>query len=281
MQLTVKDFQMCFGGMTDDCEKLISQFNFKYDPISYTPSFENLKLVGDKNRWENGWNENLGAFKLSHDVNDLTPKYYHPGRILRYKNKFIKTEDPQFEANFLKVFRQYIFSYLSDYNPIYEFGCGTAFNLVALAEMYPDKLLHGIDWASSSVQIINEINKVKGLHITPYLFDMFNPSDLKLLTGSAVFTWGALEQLGTKFEPFLEYLLRHKIFVINIEPLVELLDHDNPLDYFSKNYMQRRGYLRGYLTKLWYKNIEIIETQRLHFGNMNYEGWSFVIWRTK
>ena len=114
---------------------------------------------------------------------------------------------------------------------------------------------------------------------------MFNPSDLEIPDNSAIFTWGALEQLGTRFEGFIQYLTNKKIFVINIEPLVELYDPNNPMDAYSIEYMEKRGYLKGYLTRLKEGEkegkIEIQRIQRIHFGNMNYEGWSFVIWNTK
>lgn len=241
--------------------------------------------MGDKSTWEKGWNENLRAFRRSHDVNDLTPKYYHPKRTLRYKDDLIVTRDPNFEFNFLQVLRVYLFSFLKDYNPIYEFGCGTGFNLVNLAERYPNKELHGLDWVESSIKLIKEINKAYNLDIKPHLFDMFNPSELIIPDGSAVFTWGALEQLGTRFEALLDFLLTKKVFVINIEPLVELYNDLNPLDKMSIEYMEKRGYLKGYLRELSgldrQGRISIQKIQRIHFGNMNYEGWSFVIWNIR
>ena len=181
------------------------------------------------------------------------------------------------------MFRTYIFSYFKDYNPIYEFGCGTAFNLVTLSEMY-NKELHGLDWAVSSTRLINEINSTLKLDIHGHVFDMFNPPQLDIPDGSLVFTWGALEQLGTRFEPFLQFLLTKKMTVINIEPLEELYNEENPIDKMSIEYMNKRGYLKGYVKRLCelqrHGQINLEKIQRLHFGNVNYEGWSYVIWNT-
>jgi hypothetical protein len=110
---------------------------------------------------------------------------------------------------------------------------------------------------------------------------MFNPTDLDIPKGSAVLTWGALEQLGTNFQPFLNFLLSKDVFVINVEPIIELFNPKNPMDNHSIEYMKKRNYLNGYLTALKKSKAKILRTQRLHFGNMNYEGWSFVIWRSK
>jgi len=287
MQLDRKDFTKCFGGMVESCKINPQLFTYQILP-NFKPASSNLKVVGDKERWEKGWGENLQSFKnskLKNKEETLTPKYYHPDQILRYKDFYIQPYYSEFELNFLKVFREYIFSFLKPYDRIYEFGCGTAFNLLYLSKRYPTKELHGLDWVESSMSLIEEINKTYKTNIQGHLFDMFNPSKLDISDNSAIFTWGALEQLGTKFESFLQYLLSKKIFVINIEPLVELYDSKNEMDNYSIQYMKKRGYLQGYLTRLKELEedgiIEIEKIQRLHFGNCNYEGWNFVIWRVK
>ncbi len=286
MQLKTPDFKVCFGGMNRYTSKSIHAPNFAYRILpNFKPNELNPKKIGDKGRWESGWNENLISFRNNRKERDLIPKYYHPDRVLRYKDYYIQGEYSNMEYNLLKVFRNYIFSFLKDYDRIYEFGCGTGFNLLNLARRYPKKELHGLDWAESSMSLIEEINKTYKTDIQGHLFDMFNPPNLEILGESAVFTWGALEQLGTKFEPFLNYLLSKKLFVINIEPLIELYNPLNQMDNYSIQYMKKRGYLQGYLTRLKELEkdgkIEIEKIQRLHFGNMNYEGWSYVMWGAK
>ncbi len=286
MRLTVRNFKKCFGGMTRECRQEIARHDFSYDIVAPPPqNAQKLTIVGDRGRWEKGWSENLEAFRKSYDINDLTPKYYHPGRILRYGDSCIMPQDPDFEFNFLKVFRRYMFSLLKKYNPIYEFGCGTGFNLVTLGQMYPDKELHGLDWAESSMQLLGEINGAYGLKIKSHQFDMFTPCELDIPDNSAVFTWGALEQLGDRWGPFLEFLLSKNVSVINIEPIAELYDANNEMDRLSLEYMRQRGYLRGYFGALWNleseRRITIHRIQRQYFGNVNYEGWSFVTWKPR
>jgi hypothetical protein len=285
MQLKPKDFIECFGSIKG-CEHLIKENNFTYNILpNYHPENVSLRVVGNKDVWQKGWGENLEEFEETHSESALIPKYYHPDRVLRYKDNYIQPENPDFEYHFLEVLRAQLFAMFKDYNPIYEFGCGTGFNLLNLTRMYPKKELHGLDWAEPTVGLINEINKTYNTSIKAHLFDMFNPPVFDIPDGSAIFTWGALEQLGERFEPFLNFLLSKKIFVINIEPIIELYNIENPLDKYSIEYMNKRGYLKGYLKRLCelqrHGQIEINQIKRIHFGNLNYEGWSFVIWNTK
>lgn len=54
---------------------------------------------------------------------------------------------------------------------------------------------------------------------------------------SAVFTIGAMEQLGREFEPFLQFLLQKRPAVcINVETLYELYDQDDLFDYVAAAY---------------------------------------------
>ena len=68
-----------------------------------------------------------------------------------------------------------------------------------------------------------------------------------------------------------------------MEPLCELYDPDNLVDYVAYRYHKQRGYLDGYLTRLRQLEaegrIEILKTQRVYFGNLYHEGYSFIAWR--
>ena len=295
MQLKVRQFKKCLGGIRKGCREFIIPWKFTYVILlNFKPTHDTLSQVGDKGKWEKGWGENLVSFRKTHKEESLIPKYYHPSQVLRYKDFYIQPMYENFEFYFLKVFRAFIFTFFKKYKRVYEFGCGTGFNLVALFKMYPKIELHGLDWSESSIELLKEINKTfyktywgtrRYINIKPDLFDMFNPKEMDIPDGSAVLTWGSLEQIGDKFEPFLQFLLQKKVFVVNIEPLVELYDPDNPMDAYSIEYMKKRGYLNGYLDRLKQLEkegkIKIERIQRLHFGNMNYEGWSYVTWRVK
>ena len=82
----------------------------------------------------------------------------------------------------------------------------------------------------------------------------------------------------------MQFLLdRSPALCLNMEPLCELYDQGNLIDYMSYRYHKQRGYLDGYLTRLKQlegeSRIEIVKIQRVLFGNLYHEGYSFVAWR--
>ena len=183
------------------------------------------------------------------------------------------------------MLRTYLFKkYFAEAPEIYEFGCGTGLNLVALAGMFPDKKLYGLDWSETSNAIINKIAETHKFKMSGAFFDMFSPDHtLNVAENSAVFTIGAMEQLGTNFEPFLQFLLDKKFRIcINIETPYELYDPGRLFDYVAAKYLEKRGYLRGYLARLKQLEsqgrIDVIKMQR-SFGSLYHDGYSFVIWR--
>jgi len=116
---------------------------------------------------------------------------------------------------------------------------------------------------------------------------MFSPDDtLEITKNSAILTIGALEQLGCEYESFLQFLLKKSPeLCLNVEPLCELYDGDYLLDYLAIKYMQKRKYLMNYLDRLRQLEndgkIEILTIQRMLFGSLYYDGWSFILWRPK
>jgi len=307
LELTPRDFARLFGttvkDIPDDCRELIAGTDFHYKPLSDTEREEtllrvfktiesdSLSVVGAERQpvWEKGWSENLQSFlEKNGDIDELVPRYYHPGQVLRIYRNYVTTSDPHFEFNFFKVFRRWIFrKYLKDADSIYEFGCGPGHNLAALAEIYPEKSLHGLDWARASRDLVNKIAEVHKYNITGHLFDMFSPDDsLEIPANSAALTFGGLEQLGQNYESFLQFLLKKSpSLCVNVEPLVELYDENRLLDYLAIKYQEKRKYLKGYLNRLRQLEtegaIEILQAQRMLFGNVHYDGWSFVVWRPK
>ena len=120
--------------------------------------------------------------------------------------------------------------------------------------------------------------------MTSFLFDMCEPDyQLELSEDDAVFTIGALEQLGTRFEPFLKFLLeKGPSICINIETTYELYDQNYLFDYVAAKYLEKRGYLRGYLTRLRQLEeegkIELLDVRKT-FGSPFHDGYSYIIWR--
>ncbi|MDO8602208.1 MAG: class I SAM-dependent methyltransferase [bacterium] len=268
--------------MGSDKEQILATVRQKIDSQTLTVSG-----ADQQQRWEKGWRENLEEFKASgYDEATLRPKYVHPDSVLRLNGEYIKAEDPMFEDIVYRVLRDRLFStYLSDVKTIYEFGCGTGHNLVALAKKYPDKALHGLDWAPQSKEILDLLHVKKGYSIEGHLFDMFKPDQsFKLVPGSGVLMIGALEQLGADFEPILAYTMAQKpAIVVQINQFIELYDKNNQLDQLAIEFEKRRNYLNGYIPRLQelekQGKIKILKLRRLSFGSLFHDGYSFVAWK--
>lgn len=306
-ELTLEDFARLFGTTIDDipydCRELIAKMDFRYKILTGAERdriilcvlkkihSDSLSVVGNgrKSIWEKGWAENYHNFlSKDYDINELTPKYYRPNQTLRLHRNYVATCEANFEFNFFKVFRSWLFKkYFKDAKSIYEFGCGPGHNLVTLAELFPTKKIHGLDWSVSSRDLVDKIAEVHKYNLAGHLFDMFSPDNtLEITKNSAILTIGALEQLGSDHESFLQFLLKKSPeLCLNVEPLCELYDGDHLLDYLAIKYMQKRKYLMNYLGRLRQLEndgkIEILTTQRMFFGSLYYDGWSFVLWRPK
>jgi hypothetical protein len=115
---------------------------------------------------------------------------------------------------------------------------------------------------------------------------MFTPDPtLDITPADAVYTIGALEQLGDQFVEFTDFLLdKGPAICINCETMDELYDRGDLADYAARQYSKARNYLRGFLTHLRALEragrIDILQVQRT-FGSQYHEGYSFVVWRVR
>ena len=301
--LTIEHFANAFGvavgQIPADIRKLIDCGNFNYEKLGAADrdqvilevlkkiDSEPLQKVGEhrKEVWENCWQENLDAFG-AHGLEGLVPRFIRPNQIIRLNSDYVKPNNPKFELDFFAVLRLWLYDrYFADADQVYEFGCGSGYNLVALAERYPQIQLSGLDWAESAVELVNRIGKTHDLRLKGRRFDFFNP-DLSVTFGprSVAVTMAALEQVGSRYGNFLEFILQNKpSLVVNLEPLYELYNPTNMVDYLAMRYHKKRGYLDGYLTCLRKleieKRIEIIHMHRPNFGSLFHEGYSLVVWR--
>jgi cyclopropane fatty-acyl-phospholipid synthase-like methyltransferase len=190
--------------------------------------------------------------------------------------------------DYYNVFRLWLFKkYLSEFEHIYEFGCGTGFNLVVLARLFPEKKLFGLDFVPSSVELVNKIGTAHRHNIKGRLFDMISPNEtLTLAKNSAIFTIGSVEQLASRFEAFFQFLLNQSpSLCIHVEPTIEFYDDNILFDYLAKKFHQKRGYTENFLTRLReleaQKKVEILKAKRLYFGSLFMEGYSYIVWRPK
>lgn len=303
--LALHDFCRLFGdepeAFTEEQVKTISTKNsFKVSELSRAEtervSVDVLKRInspeltvagdsGSNSRWERGWAENLADFDPSRGFETLRPKYVRSSQPLRLYQRFVMPENPNFEYEWYKIFLECLArQHMGEADTIYEFGCGSGFNVAFLSHLFPGKKVWGLDWAKSSVKIVDKMAR-EGYDVEGRLFNFFEPDEsFKLDEGSVVLTVGALEQTGTRYASFLNYLLGQPISLcVNIEPIVEWYDQENLVDYLAVLFHERRKYMSGFpetLGRLAEKGkISLVKQKRSYFGSLYIEGYSQNIWR--
>lgn len=238
------------------------------------------------NEWESGWEENLNLFKSSKNINDLIPKYHGKNRIVKWMGDVVMPLTENFDYKIHICFVDAIVRhYLNDVTNIFELGCGPSYHLVRLNQYNKKINLYGTDWATSSQKIINSINEILDLNITPINLDFFNPNyEIEIPENTGIYTVASLEQIGEEYKKIVDFIIDKKIKVcVHMEPIGEILDDDKLIDYLSIKYFEKRNYLKGYLTYLEtlesQGKIEIINKQRIYSGSYFVEGHSLIVWR--
>jgi len=238
-------------------------------------------------RWNDGWKENFDEFLTTGNINSLIPKYHGKHKYLHWKGDIIKPVTKNLDYYLHVILIDWVFEkYLSDVDNLFEFGCGPAYHLLRYKNVNSRAKLIGLDWAKSSQDIISLIREF-GLNynIKGYNFDFFNPDySIDIPENSGIYTVAAIEQIGDKYGPFLDYLLEKKPKIcVNIEPISEILDETKLIDKLSIEYFKKRNYLENYLNKLEelekQNKIKIINKQRTYMGSEFIEGHSLVVWK--
>jgi hypothetical protein len=250
----------------------------------------NLSKSGEKRKpeWNDGWGENLRDFVASNfSKKSLIPKYYRPSQVKRWQGNYIFTESSTFEYDFFEVLRLIVFeAFINNAKEVYEFGCGSPHNLVALSHLFPEMNLHGCDWSQSAVTICELLRENSNMKIQGHLFDFFNPElNVKSKSENIFLTCGGLEQVGSDFGAFVNFILEESPErVVHLEPISELYadDSENLFDYLAKSYHESRNYLKGYLTHIQNlekeRLVEIEGVRRIPFGGQFHEGWTLIVW---
>lgn len=304
-RLQLNEFQEIFGEeLSPYIKNCINEYQFEYEEFSEAERNELLLLIVktllDPNitksgehrisEWEHGWGENLTEInKENGDESSIIPKYFSKYNAIRWRGRFIKPISSKFEYRSLRIILDWLFDkYARDCDAIYEFGCGPAHHLLRAREVNKNAKLWGLDWAKSSQRIIDKI-RTSGMdsNIFGHNFDYFNP-DLKfnLDQNSIVFTVASLEQIGNRWDKFINYLIDQKPKVcFHVEPIGEMLDEDVLLDYLSIQYFKKRNYLDGLLDGLRKfeeeGKVNILDIKRSHIGSLFIEGYSIVIWEPR
>ncbi len=308
-RISADDFAAFLGITTSelfpDCRALIETFNSQYqilggkerdgiilDILKKIASSDLTKAGNEgKARWQKDWDNTLKEFiDNGYDICTLVPIFLRRPRPLRFKGEYIQPIDPHFELIIYTIFRRWLFrEYLGDpaITTIYEFGCGTGFNLAEIASLYPEKQLYGLDWVSGPKEIIRLMRQQHGYNMTGQIFNMLEPDrSFRLKPGSAVLAMGALEQLGTHFEPFLQFILEQKpSLFVHVDSILEWYDENSLMDYLAAKFCRKRNYLEGYWPRLEQLEkegkIEILKKWRPPFGSFFLDSSSVIVWRTK
>ncbi len=216
----------------------------------------------------------------------MMPLYFRRNQSFRLFQNFIHTDNYKFDFELRAIIlRNYFKYYLEKFEDIYEFGCGTGINLIEVCKLWPKKRIHGLDLTKSSSSIINILHDKFSLNIDGQAFDFTNPdTNYHINADGAVYTVAALEQIDDKWSLFLDYLLREKpAIVLHLEPVLELYEEDNLIDYLAIKFHKKRHYLSGYYSKLLEleKNgkIQMLDSHRTYVGNLNDESYSLIAWK--
>lgn len=263
--------------------------------LSVLASLQNQKFrvsgENDNTVWEKGWGEVLSSVKettkLSRD--SLIPQYFTKEYVYRLFGEYVYSESPNFAYDIDQVIRIVIFSkYLLKFKRIVEIGSGTGNSQYLLAEMCPPTTeLIGSDWSTKSLELLNVISKNLNRPIQPVLFNMLTLEgydNLKIDRNTAVFTVHTLEQLGKSYQPLLEKLMASKPGIcVHAEPIKELYEQNELMDYLAIKYHEIRNYLDGWLTTLRCLEkegkVKILEEIRVPFGNKFHEAYNLVVWQ--
>ncbi len=237
--------------------------------------------------WEAGWTENLDEFLASgFALEALVPKYIQPNKVIRLLGDYARPTNPHFIRDYTVVYRAWLAQrFFADAAAIYEFGCGPGWHVASFAQTFPRTPIVGLDWAAPSQTILGHLAARFGWNVTGRRFDFFAPdATVALPPGTAVLTFGALEQVGDRHEAFLAYLLANRpLRCVHVEGFNELYEPAGLLDYLALRYHRKRNYLWNLLTRLRELEREgrvVIEgVHRQHFGNRFDDPYSTVVWR--
>lgn len=304
MRLGVPEFERLFGIargiLPPECLALIDRYDFTYRELTSEERdavlSETIRRIDagefsragptGLQRWERGWAENLDRLRLGGDALGLMPAYIRPGQPLRLWGRYVMPKEPLFEAHWYEVFQEWLFrTYFVTAPVVYEFGSGSGINLAKLAAIFPDKRYMGLDWSAAAVEIANELGRKRGWRMEGRHFNFFAPDEgLTIEDGAVVFTLGALEQTGSWWEPFLDWLLRFRpALCVHVEPIVEWYDEERTMDYFAVRFHRARDYWGGFPARLHQLaqegRVEVVKRKRSDFGSLYLEGYSQIVWR--
>ncbi len=301
--LTAQDFIKAFGARLNDfssvCHRIIQKSNFHYkqvppekqtvilDEIKKNIDSNKFSMAGESKRsfWNDKWSDQLKNFTTKKQkIDALVPKYFIKP-MSRFNGGFIIPLKNDFEINWSRVYKYWLFKkYFQNVDNIYEFGGGTGMNMPILADLFPQKKFYCSDWVESAVEIYNLMAKKFKWNLSGFVFDMFRPNySLEVPKKSAFLTFSSLEQLGRNYRDFIEFAIQKKVDLFVTVDSIEELYGKTKYDNLARKFIIKRNYLKSYLTFL--RNLEekgrikIIKIQRIRFGNLYHDGYSYIVWK--
>jgi hypothetical protein len=297
-KLTKDDVLNHFNILYDDLPQTIKIQLDKFFPINYNElDSEQYKeyyelCLGVLNKkleidWQDDWFSVLQNLETNNENVKLIirPKWFRESAFVNIQNCLSLTKTPYVDWEYQLITRQMLFyTHLKDIENICEFGSGSGANFYLINEILQDKSFILSDISVTSLKIIEELKrKLNRNNLTYSNIDIEQDIDLQLPDNTAVITTSVLEQIGDNYKNFINFILKEKPqIVINVEPIVELLDSKNGFDNVMNLYCEKRKYLAGYLTELEklekQKKIKIIMKKRTMVSGTFIEN-SVLIWK--
>ena len=268
-------------------------FPIQYDELNseqYKEYYElclemlNKKLEID---WQDDWFSVLQNLRTNNEnvKSIIRPKWFRESAFVNIHNCLSLTETPYVDCEYQLITRQMLFyTHLKDIENICEFGSGSGTNFYLINEILQNKSFILSDISVTSLKIIEELKRKLNRNNLIYSnIDIEQDINLELPDNTAVITTSVLEQIGDNYKNFINFILKEKPqIVINIEPIVELLDSKGKFDNVMNLYCEKRKYLAGYLTELEklekQKKIKIIMKKRTMVSGTFIEN-SVLIWK--
>ena len=297
-KLTKDEVLNHFNILYDDLPKSIQLQLDKFFPIQYNElnseqyneyyelclEMLNKKLEVD---WQDDWFSVLQNLQTNDDnvKSIIRPKWFRKSAFVNIQNCLSLTETPYVDWEYQLITRQMLFyTHLKDIENICEFGSGSGTNFYLINKILQNKNFILSDISVTSLKIIQELKrKLNRNNLTYSNIDIEQDIDLQLPDNTAVITTSVLEQIGDNYKNFIKFILKEKPqIVINVEPIVELLDSKSRFDNVMNLYCEKRKYLTGYLTELEklekQKKIKIIMKKRTMVSGTFIEN-SVLIWK--
>ncbi len=256
--------------------------NFILNPKSVALS------AGRETAWNNGW-----ALCLQEACDSSSLESFYPHYIRNASDTFLVNCVP---SKFMADSPELLMAELSADNIIamasklgaeyiVEIGCGTGWRLELLRRRGWNGGLLGGDFTDSSEKCITMINEIVDAKIEFKKFDMLENNNLSLPNNTLIYTYGALEQIGSKWNNFFKFCNENKSKLsgcMHFEPFSSLYQLTNYFDRYSLAIHKAKNYLDGYLEALiqeYCTGKVDLSVARLPLGARLLETANYVGWR--